>query len=243
MSVLQGEVMGRVFDAIKRSGDAQPSGLSDRQPHNPPPRGENRAHPPVPSAKQIEEQLFSLSSILGPVDQQVKSSAFTAHTANAFDGKALPDGTASRAAGATLNAVRPARATSFVAYDVDAARVEPHLVALTQPRSAYCEQFRSLRTRVLQAGEREQMRTFVITSAGMGEGKTVTALNLAWLLAQGGDIVPIPGSRVRARAEENARAAEITLSASELEALDAAVPKGAAAGTRYTEGGMKVVNR
>ncbi len=184
MSVLQGEVMGRVFDAIKRSGDAQPSGLPDRQPHNPPPRGENRAHPPVPSAKQIEEQLFSLSSILGPVDQQVKSSAFTAHTANAFDGKALPDGTASRAAGATLNAVRPARATSFVAYDVDAARVEPHLVALTQPRSAYCEQFRSLRTRVLQAGEREQMRTFVITSAGMGEGKTVTALNLAWLLAQ-----------------------------------------------------------
>jgi capsular exopolysaccharide synthesis family protein len=57
-------------------------------------------------------------------------------------------------------------------------------VAITQPRSAYCEQFRSLRTRILQAGEHEQMRTFVITSAGMGEGKTLTALNLAWLLAQ-----------------------------------------------------------
>jgi capsular exopolysaccharide synthesis family protein len=90
----------------------------------------------------------------------------------------------SRAAGATLNAARPARARSFVAYDVSAARVEPHLVAITQPRSAYCEQFRSLRTRILQAGEREQMRTFVITSATMGEGKTVTALNLGWLLAQ-----------------------------------------------------------
>ena len=36
----------------------------------------------------------------------------------------------------------------------------------------------------MQASEREQMRTFVITSAGMGEGKTLTALNLAWLLAQ-----------------------------------------------------------
>jgi capsular exopolysaccharide synthesis family protein len=74
--------------------------------------------------------------------------------------------------------------SSLVSYDVDATRVEPHLVAITQPRSAYCEQFRSLRTRVLQASERENMRTFVVTSAGMGEGKTLTALNLAWLLAQ-----------------------------------------------------------
>ncbi len=147
-------------------------------------RGETRNHPPVPSAEQVEEQLFSLSSILGRAEEPVKSSAFTAHTANAFDGTALPDGMASRAAGATLDAVRPARATSFVSYDVAAARVEPHLVAITQPRSSYCEQFRSLRTRILQAGEREQMRTFVITSAGIGEGKTLTALNLAWLLAQ-----------------------------------------------------------
>ncbi len=114
----------------------------------------------------------------------MKSSAFTAHTAYASGGTALPNGYASRAAGATLDAARPARARGFVSYDVAAARVEPHLVALTQPRSAYCEQFRSLRTRILQAGEREQMKTFVITSAGMGEGKTLTALNLGWLLAQ-----------------------------------------------------------
>jgi len=114
----------------------------------------------------------------------VKSSAFNAHTANASDGMALPDGKVSRAVGATLDAARPARATGLVSYDVDPARVEPHLVAITQQRSAYCEQFRSLRTRILQAGEREQMHSFVITSAGMGEGKTLTALNLAWLLAQ-----------------------------------------------------------
>jgi protein-tyrosine kinase len=176
--------MGRVFEAIKRSGAAQPGSASDHRPTNPPSRGETRNHRTVPTAQQVEEQLFSLSSILARAEEPVKSSAFTAHTANAFDGTALPDGTASRAAGATLNAVRPARATSFVAYDVAAARVEPHLVAITQPRSAYCEQYRSLRTRILQAGEREQMRTFVITSAGMGEGKTLTALNLAWLLAQ-----------------------------------------------------------
>jgi len=57
-------------------------------------------------------------------------------------------------------------------------------VAITQPRSAYNEQFRSLRTRVLQAGEHQQVRTIVLTSAGIGEGKTMTSLNLSWLLAQ-----------------------------------------------------------
>jgi capsular exopolysaccharide synthesis family protein len=131
----------------------------------------------------VEEPL-NVSSILARAEAAMKSSAFTAHTANASDGMALPERTASGAVGATLDAARPARATALVSYDVDPARVEPHLVAITQPRSAYCEQFRSLRTRVLQAGEREQMRSFVITSAGMGEGKTLTALNLAWLLAQ-----------------------------------------------------------
>ncbi|PWT80623.1 MAG: hypothetical protein C5B44_05085, partial [Acidobacteria bacterium] len=77
-----------------------------------------------------------------------------------------------------------ARAGGFVSFEISPARVEPHLVAIRQPQSAYAEQFRSLRTRILQAGERLQMRAFVITSAGIGEGKTLTALNLAWLLAQ-----------------------------------------------------------
>jgi capsular exopolysaccharide synthesis family protein len=71
-----------------------------------------------------------------------------------------------------------------MSLDINTERVEPHLVAVTQPRSPYCEQFRSLRTRVLQAGERKKMQAFVITSSGVGEGKTLTALNLAWLLAQ-----------------------------------------------------------
>jgi capsular exopolysaccharide synthesis family protein len=189
--------MGRVYEALKRAGASESEGIRARRLQDSPDRGEGRTHHPggpagqshlgggmVPSAKQIEEQLFSASSILARAETAVKSSAFTAHTANATVGTALPDGTATRAAGATLNAARPARARGLVSYDVSAARVEPHLVAITQPRSAYCEQFRSLRTRILQAGEREDMRTIVVTSAGMGEGKTVTALNLAWLLAQ-----------------------------------------------------------
>ena len=176
--------MGRVYDALRRAGSTESGVSSQRQLSESQFHGEGRNPRSLPSAKQIEEQLFSVSSILAGAEDAVRSSAFTAHTANAPEGTALPIGMGSRAAGATLNAGGPARARGFVAYDVSAARVEPHLVAITQPRSSYCEQFRSLRTRILQAGEREQMRSFVITSAGMGEGKTVTALNLVWLLAQ-----------------------------------------------------------
>ncbi|HSS20843.1 MAG TPA: CpsD/CapB family tyrosine-protein kinase [Pyrinomonadaceae bacterium] len=176
--------MGRVYDALRRASADAKGDAQVRQPQASANRGDIRTHRIVPAGLEIEEELFTSSPIHGRPGPAVKSSAFTAHTATAPDGMALPDGRASRAVGATLNAARPARVSSLVSYDVDATRVEPHLVALTQPRSAYCEQFRSLRTRILQAGEREGMRTFVITSGGMGEGKTLTALNLAWLLAQ-----------------------------------------------------------
>lgn len=176
--------MGRVFDALKRASANQKLGESQSPRRT---RSEGLSEVPsqgtLPSASQIEEQLFSSSSILN-VGDAAQTSASTAHTANAPDGSALPGGLASRAAGATLDAAGAARAAGFVSYDITPARVEPHLVAISQPRSAYCEQYRSLRTRLLQAGERLQMRVFVVTSSGIAEGKTLTALNLAWLLAQ-----------------------------------------------------------
>src|SRR5207245_3449719 len=89
-----------------------------------------------------------------------------------------------RDAVSTLVAVGSARVAEFASQDVSVARVEPHLIAITQPRSPECEQFRSLRTQVLHAGELQRKQAFVITSAGIGEGKTLTALNLGWLLAQ-----------------------------------------------------------
>ena len=176
--------MGRVFDAIRKASAADNNGAPKRkQPASE--RGEGSSGiPGVPSAKQIEEQLFSGSSILSVSHETAQSSASTAHTADVPGGSALPGGIASRDAGATLGAAGAARVGGYAIYDISPARVEPHLVAVSQPRSAYCEQFRSLRTRILQAGERMQMRAFVITSAGVGEGKTLTALNLAWLLAQ-----------------------------------------------------------
>jgi aryl-alcohol dehydrogenase-like predicted oxidoreductase len=71
---------------------------------------------------------------------------------------------------------------------------------------------------------------------------TPAQLALAWVLAQGDDIVPIPGTRHPERVEENARALDDVLSESDLRRIDAAAPKGAAAGERYAEGGMKSVN-
>jgi capsular exopolysaccharide synthesis family protein len=176
--------MGRVFDALRRSSAAEKSSTTKGQPSSSQRRGGSPADHGLPSASQIEEQLFSGSSIMSARQETARSSASTAHTADVPDGSALPGGIASRDAGATLDAAGAARAGGFVSYDISPARVEPHLVAVSQPRSAYCEQFRSLRTRILQAGERLQMRAFVVTSAGVAEGKTLTSLNLAWLLAQ-----------------------------------------------------------
>jgi aryl-alcohol dehydrogenase-like predicted oxidoreductase len=72
---------------------------------------------------------------------------------------------------------------------------------------------------------------------------TPAQLALAWVLAQGNNVVPIPGSKRRERLEENAAAADVHLTADDLREIDALVPAGIAAGTRYAEGGMKTVNR
>jgi aryl-alcohol dehydrogenase-like predicted oxidoreductase len=71
---------------------------------------------------------------------------------------------------------------------------------------------------------------------------TPSQLALAWLLAKGPDVVPIPGTKKRKYLEENAAAAGITLTAEDLRRIDGAAPKGATAGTRYSEAGMKRVN-
>jgi len=68
-------------------------------------------------------------------------------------------------------------------------------------------------------------------------------LALAWLLARGSDIFPIPGTKHRNRLEENVGALEVSLTPGELSRLDSAFPVGAAAGTRYPEQAMKAVHR
>jgi aryl-alcohol dehydrogenase-like predicted oxidoreductase len=72
---------------------------------------------------------------------------------------------------------------------------------------------------------------------------TPAQLALAWLLHQGDDVVPIPGTRRIKYLDENAAAAEIELSGEHLRALDALFPPGAAAGDRYAPAGMRTVER
>ncbi len=71
---------------------------------------------------------------------------------------------------------------------------------------------------------------------------TPSQLALAWVLAQGDDIVPIFGTKRRQYLEENIRALEIELTPSDLEELDEVAPMGVAAGERYNEAGMRTVN-
>lgn len=117
-------------------------------------------------------------------------------TISAFDGqsdsvigKALPDLETINTAGATLNAVGSTRSVEktvpdFISWDIETERVEPRLVAITHPHSTYCEEYRSLRTQVLHKSQRQKLQAIVIASANPSEGKSVTALNLSWLLAQ-----------------------------------------------------------
>jgi aryl-alcohol dehydrogenase-like predicted oxidoreductase len=72
---------------------------------------------------------------------------------------------------------------------------------------------------------------------------TPAQLALAWLLARGEDVIPIPGTRRRARLEENLRALEIELSADDVERINEAAPVGAASGARYPEAAMDMLNR
>ncbi|MGZ4616684.1 MAG: aldo/keto reductase [Actinomycetes bacterium] len=67
------------------------------------------------------------------------------------------------------------------------------------------------------------------------KGVSPTQLALAWVLAQGGDVVAIPGTKRVAYLEENAAAADVTLTADDLERLDEAAPIGATAGDRYPD--------
>jgi aryl-alcohol dehydrogenase-like predicted oxidoreductase len=88
-------------------------------------------------------------------------------------------------------------------------------------------------------------RTLVERIEAMAAAKGCTAgqIALAWVLAQGEDIVPIPGTKQIAYLESNVAAAHLRLSAQELVRIEQAMPQGAAAGTRYAAPQMAALNR
>ncbi len=81
----------------------------------------------------------------------------------------------------------------------------------------------------------------VLRDIAAAHGATMAQIAIAWTLAQGEDIVPIPGTKRRKYLEENLGALKITLSANEIASLADAFPPGITAGTRYPAGGMKGV--
>jgi aryl-alcohol dehydrogenase-like predicted oxidoreductase len=74
------------------------------------------------------------------------------------------------------------------------------------------------------------------------KGCTPAQLALAWVLAQGNDIVPIPGTKRRRYLEENARALDVHLTPNDLANIDAVLPPGSAVGSRYSVPGMRTIN-
>lgn len=96
----------------------------------------------------------------------------------------------------------------------------------------------------LQAGNVERNIAIVAAVRAIADKRKCTPgqIALAWVLAQGEDVIPIPGTKRVGYLEENAGAAEIVLSAAELAELDRAAPRGAAAGTRYPTATMAALD-
>ncbi len=81
-----------------------------------------------------------------------------------------------------------------------------------------------------------------IETLAQTKGATPAQIALAWVMAQGEDVVPIFGSTKRSRVEENLKALDIWLTPAELQEIDRVLPKGSTAGTRYAEQHMSAVN-
>lgn len=102
------------------------------------------------------------------------------------------------------------------------------------------------RTNPRFAGDNFQKNLDLVDAVGAiaaDKGVTAAQLALAWVLAQGEDLVPIPGTRRITTLEQNAAAADIVLTPDDLARIEAVFPRGAAAGERYAPGGMSSLNR
>ena len=91
--------------------------------------------------------------------------------------------------------------------------------------------------------EKNMAAAGAVKAIAEGKGAKPGQVALAWLLAKGDDIAPIPGTKRRTYLEENVAACDVRLTPDEVAALDAALPPGSAAGPRYTEAQMAMVDR
>jgi len=90
--------------------------------------------------------------------------------------------------------------------------------------------------------DKNQSLTSEFAVLAKDKGCTSAQLALAWVLAQGDDIIPIPGTKKRKYLEENAKAVEVELSAADLAAIDELVKRYPVQGERYAEGSLRLIN-
>jgi aryl-alcohol dehydrogenase-like predicted oxidoreductase len=94
-------------------------------------------------------------------------------------------------------------------------------------------------------GENFQKNVDLVTKVediAIQKGCTASQLALAWVLAQGDDIVPIPGTRRRTRLEENLKSVDVQLTGEDLRQIEETFPRGIASGERYSEQMMKLID-
>ncbi len=189
-----------ILKALEKRQTEKPAGDQEKKPGSGAPKISNNESRVVPfdnggQPRELPEMFDSDNFKIGTPDSINESAheSIPVSTSNEQSlstiGKALPDLHTKSAAGATLDVVgetRPAskRLPDFARWNIEAERVEPRLVAITQPNSSYCEEYRSLRTHILHKSQRQKLQAIVIASVNASEGKSVTALNLSWLLAQ-----------------------------------------------------------
>ena len=116
--------------------------------------------------------------------------------------------------------------------------------AITRPEDFEPNDFR--RTNPRFVGEnfaRNLQLVQQVTTMAQEKGCTPAQLALAWVLAQGDDIVPIPGTKQRSRLDENLGALDVQLSQEDLASIERIFPVEAVAGARYTEAGMTYINK
>ncbi len=167
-----------ILKALQRKRTEEPNAVESSTAQNVVPFDKNGRPANMPP------EIFALATT--SIGQQ--GSAFKGQP-NSTIGTALPDLNTGETAGANLNADSLTRTAvnplpDFVSWSVDAERVEPRLVAITHPDSIYCEEYRSLRTQVLHKSQRQRLQSIVVASVNRSEGKSITAINLSWLLAQ-----------------------------------------------------------
>ena len=111
--------------------------------------------------------------------------------------------------------------------------------AITSPDNFALDDFRRTGPRFQGENFRRNL-DLVAEVRRLADEKHITAgqLALAWLLAQGEDVVPIPGTKRRANLEHNAEACTVSLSLDDLQRLEAVAPKGSWSGTRYVTVGQ-----